>query len=391
MSREHIECDACDKPNATKRCSNCKLVFYCSAKCQRSHWPQHKPDCRSFHQSLAAELAYRTAPEAPDAQVPPQTTETCGICLERLNQPVTLEGCGHMFCHSCLRNYQNFSPNATCPFCRAQLPDVDQHSLDRASMHTARAQKISGAEKQAQCELALAEVQKILDVDPTDLRAGHMRAEILLIAGDAESAVTAFKAVLELNSSNQNVQDERRQILAQADAAFAAGDEEEADRLMTMLEQGGAPPKVFAGGKQGLLETKLKLAAAQQDTADWEAAMELYMSIVRDMGDDHTYGGPKLQLKLWMGMTRVFFETGEYERAICGPGSMGIAMNRHYPGVHKYVALSEKASGDLTAAIRTASRAVLYEAPWDPDNKAENHALLNDLIAQRDESGSVTA
>jgi len=267
---------------------------------------------------------------------------------------------------------------------------VDQNSLDRASMHAARANKISGAEKQAQCELALAEVQKILDADPADLRASHMRAEILLIAGDATSAVAAFKAVLELNCSNEEVRDERIQILARADAAHEAGDDDEADRLMSMLEQGGTGPKVFASGERGLLETKLKLADAQQEMADWDAAKELYMSILRDMGDDHTYGGLKLQLKLWMGMTRIFFETGDYERAICGSGSMAIAMNRHYPGVHKYVALSEKASGDLTAAVRTANRAVVYETPWDPNNKAENQALLDGLVAERDGASSAS-
>jgi len=147
---------------------------------------------------------------------------------------------------------------------------------------------------------------------------------------------------------------------------------------------------VFASGERGLLETKLKLADAQQEMADWDAAKELYMSILRDMGDDHTYGGLKLQLKLWMGMTRIFFETGDYERAICGSGSMAIAMNRHYPGVHKYVALSEKASGDLTAAVRTANRAVVYETPWDPNNKAENQALLDGLVAERDGASSAS-
>ncbi|KAF4311294.1 hypothetical protein GTA08_BOTSDO13075 [Botryosphaeria dothidea] len=31
----------------TKACSNCYLVLYCSKECQKSHWKQHKTDCKS--------------------------------------------------------------------------------------------------------------------------------------------------------------------------------------------------------------------------------------------------------------------------------------------------------------------------------------------------------
>lgn len=37
-------CPACGKAG-TKRCSRCKLVFYCSAECQRIHWTVHKKEC----------------------------------------------------------------------------------------------------------------------------------------------------------------------------------------------------------------------------------------------------------------------------------------------------------------------------------------------------------
>jgi len=28
-----------------KKCSRCKLVRYCSAECQKNHWPKHKLVC----------------------------------------------------------------------------------------------------------------------------------------------------------------------------------------------------------------------------------------------------------------------------------------------------------------------------------------------------------
>ncbi|KAJ3483895.1 hypothetical protein NLI96_g6008 [Meripilus lineatus] len=30
-----------------KRCRSCKMIFYCSNQCQRSHWKEHKRDCKS--------------------------------------------------------------------------------------------------------------------------------------------------------------------------------------------------------------------------------------------------------------------------------------------------------------------------------------------------------
>lgn len=38
-------CGACGK-SANHRCSRCKSVLYCSADCQKSHWQEHKPNCK---------------------------------------------------------------------------------------------------------------------------------------------------------------------------------------------------------------------------------------------------------------------------------------------------------------------------------------------------------
>lgn len=40
-------CDACGKTVAKlNRCSRCRAAAYCSARCQRTAWPQHKEHCR---------------------------------------------------------------------------------------------------------------------------------------------------------------------------------------------------------------------------------------------------------------------------------------------------------------------------------------------------------
>ena len=44
-----VECSKCKKKLSEtnkKRCSNCKLTYYCSVKCQRNNWASHKKSCK---------------------------------------------------------------------------------------------------------------------------------------------------------------------------------------------------------------------------------------------------------------------------------------------------------------------------------------------------------
>lgn len=38
-------CAACGKCCGGKRCARCRKAFYCDARCQRLHWPDHKREC----------------------------------------------------------------------------------------------------------------------------------------------------------------------------------------------------------------------------------------------------------------------------------------------------------------------------------------------------------
>ena len=68
-------CAQCGKPEAKKRCSQCKCVFYCSADCQRAAWPAHKGTCfagAAAKQAAAGEAAAAAAAAA-SAPPPPRT------------------------------------------------------------------------------------------------------------------------------------------------------------------------------------------------------------------------------------------------------------------------------------------------------------------------------
>jgi hypothetical protein len=52
-------CAVCGASPAVKRCGACKAVNYCSAQCQREHWPNHKAFCgkKTEEDTVAREVA----------------------------------------------------------------------------------------------------------------------------------------------------------------------------------------------------------------------------------------------------------------------------------------------------------------------------------------------
>jgi tetratricopeptide (TPR) repeat protein len=81
-------------------------------------------------------------------------------------------------------------------------------------------------------------------------------------------------------------------------------------------------------------------------------------------------------------MSRCFYETSVYDKSIAA-ASAAIEMNPHFPGVYKFKALSQRAIGELDEAITTMTRAVLYETPWDDDNRAVALKLYDELVAEK--------
>ena len=79
-----------------------------------------------------------------------------------------------------------------------------------------------------------------------------------------------------------------------------------------------------------------------------------------------------------IGTCQTFYETQRYDDAI-EVGNLAFETFRFIPGVHKYVALSQKAKGDIDDAKETISRAILYEKHWDKDNLQKNKQILKEL------------
>ncbi|XP_048769934.2 uncharacterized protein LOC125676085 [Ostrea edulis] len=84
-------CVECGRQCDTKRCARCKSAFYCSVRCQKTHWPHHKLFCHK-----------ETVPQEPQ----PSSTTASPICAYcRVNDcSVSCESCKLVF--YCSQNCQ---------------------------------------------------------------------------------------------------------------------------------------------------------------------------------------------------------------------------------------------------------------------------------------------
>lgn len=51
--------------------------------------------------------------------------ESCRICMaEEMERPCRVKGCGHSFCHSCIRQWGKARESPTCPLCNSDLKTI---------------------------------------------------------------------------------------------------------------------------------------------------------------------------------------------------------------------------------------------------------------------------
>ena len=114
-----------------KDCSACHLVKYCSVKCQKEHWPQHKKECKKRAAELKDEILF----EQPESSC----YGDCPICC----LPVSIDEektalylcCCNYLCNGC--NYSNQKQEfearlqVKCPFCRKAIPKTKEENKEQ--------------------------------------------------------------------------------------------------------------------------------------------------------------------------------------------------------------------------------------------------------------------
>eukprot|EP00984_Skeletonema_dohrnii_P015641 scaffold6781_cov78-Skeletonema_dohrnii-CCMP3373.AAC.1 len=116
--------------------ANCKLVRYCSDKCQRDHWPQHKEECKKRVAELRDVVLF--------AQPKSSHFGDCPICflplaINERSGNVLMSCCSKAICDGCwyankIREL-NASLKRKCPFCRHSVPvakaEIDANIMKR--------------------------------------------------------------------------------------------------------------------------------------------------------------------------------------------------------------------------------------------------------------------
>lgn len=407
IPRDCITCDGpgCDRPNPTKRCSRCRMAYYCSATCQKKHWSigDHKPYC------FPLEMMIRKTNED-QAEGPPldrsllqptaaaDATE-CPICLERPpREPVTLKKCQHTYCTVCLVEWQRqllrsvngggaHRPPFPCPMCRQDVEDVEQSLMEHAALLAGEAnmrKSLDDTARQSLRQEALDCLDRLLMASSNaSVQAYVYKAQILVDMGLGREAIRCIEDLLTENEKRQN--HPLLRLIQQQEEAEARGDYDESDRLAEESVQyfdahgNTIPTRLHPQSMFGVYTLKSR---AHEVVEEWDGALRANDKafLLLKQPDD----APAVELrKLFMGTARCAYMAKQYEKSIAA-SEMAIEMNRHFDEVHKYMALSLKELGKLDEAIATMNRAVLYEAPWKPEIGQQALQLYRELVAERD-------
>jgi hypothetical protein len=147
------------------------------------------------------------------------------------------------------------------------------------------------------------------------------------------------------------------------------------------MMKGSAMASQLAGVRT--IDALLKQAEyIHQADEEWAQAMHIYQEIMKaSYGfEDHTEMASASQYRqVFMGMSRCLYKLGDYEKCI-NAGEAAIEMNRHFPQIHRYVALAQMAKGDPAEAVKTMKHAVLFEAPWCDETVQSNKDLLREWL-----------
>ena len=260
IDRSHIECDCCGKPGPTKNCSRCLSYYYCNRQCQLNHWKNHKEQCAFVKENCdrynkRKRYGREFLEEKEKGKMEDKEPDECAICLEEIELPISLE-CGHVFCVSCLIQYQatNADEGTSCPNCRGDIDDrIGFKASEQINGYIERANRSMGAEREVYVKLILQQIEASLSI--------HSCEEDWLQLGTLLKKSSVYE---ELNMPREVI--------------------ETVDEFMNL----GATTDISVD-VEWVLEAMIAKAKAYLGLEEWQTALEMYKVLHEDCKEHKKY------------------------------------------------------------------------------------------------------
>ena len=326
-------CDFCSGDHGDLKCSRCRCVFYCSQACQKKDWKEHKKQCDLIvrdvaqgEQKLLQVMQHRNI-------VKNSSNMTCASCSDVVGDTPLALPCGHVFCRNCPFEHQETCSLFTfsCSICGKDVSGgLCAYVCNNVTLLMGMAYR-NPEESQEYCQLARKELS-ILKYQSFPVLS--LNAELLYLEGKYEEAIAAALAYLPFQL------------------------------LPTDTE---------------LLRTIIKSCIGWKKYGSAIKYIEKLILIVsdptfNDRRHDENYAYHKASV--------CFYHVGAYKDAI-DYAQYALDCNRHFENVHRYMALSQRALGQLDEAVLTIRRAVRYEEPWHEEHTQRCQEKLNELLAEQ--------
>eukprot|EP00594_Rhizosolenia_setigera_P010035 CAMPEP_0178961398 /NCGR_PEP_ID=MMETSP0789-20121207/13675_1 /TAXON_ID=3005 /ORGANISM="Rhizosolenia setigera, Strain CCMP 1694" /LENGTH=290 /DNA_ID=CAMNT_0020645209 /DNA_START=673 /DNA_END=1545 /DNA_ORIENTATION=+ len=266
----------------------------------------------------------------------------------------------------------------TCPLCRTKIPDLRESTFNKINLKVTNMHRLAFDEAypdilkeelteevqeklNSLCQEIIEEMQPLYDLheDKVNLKLDLVKCEILHMNGDSETSLKLFDKVFHVVL--QSVKDFRYiQMMSEQIRMgdLSKGQEDECHKsIMKRLK------KDILFDDEFLVDLMLKKIEVHKHIGDWDGASKDIRTILSTYLEKGMLTNTQTR-SLFMSISQIGYETGMYDMSI-DFGERSIMYNRHFPGVHTYIAKSYQAKGDLENADKMFSRAVLYEAPWD--------------------------
>ncbi len=245
----------------------------------------------------------------------------------------------------------------------------------KVSLIAARVQRgdLSVEERNQLLDQALADVQKVCDNGgpPMNIIFTHDRARLLSLRGETVVALKELQDDLpewtELAEKGAKIE----AIMMKCRAMnLDFNDEVKKYNL-------GTPGGVLR--KEALVQLHLQIAELQMTLENWQAAADTYLFL-----HEGFQVGPEMsiiqQRELFQNFQKCAYSMKNYNLAI-SLGEASLKGLRSDSCAHHTLARAYKGIGNMEEARTLAAKAILYEAPWDDENKKNSWELWKEINA----------